>query len=215
MAHGFLSRDKKPPTYRGIGELFGVTPERVRQILAKADRKLRHSSRLQFFQPFIVPYTHSDMRASLAREELFGKLCKNFNESLSYEITMRITRKHLTGALKAASQDVPKELNRLLAYSCFYQNMLGPCVLCDEPALPNFNWCLVHMGESKKIVLLCDGCGVRFTRHPSTLISYTKRMGRTQWGVFHSKNCLFTNGSRVGIFAHTGKGKSEVLLNAR
>jgi DNA-directed RNA polymerase sigma subunit (sigma70/sigma32) len=41
----FGLRDGKRRTLKVVGEGFGVTPERIRQIEAKALRKLRHPSR--------------------------------------------------------------------------------------------------------------------------------------------------------------------------
>jgi len=40
-------------TYRASGEVMGCTPERVRQIEAKALRKLRHPKRIVFMQEYV------------------------------------------------------------------------------------------------------------------------------------------------------------------
>lgn len=44
--------DDTPKTLEEIGKVFGVTRERIRQIEAKAIRKLRHPSRLKFLKNF-------------------------------------------------------------------------------------------------------------------------------------------------------------------
>lgn len=211
MRYGFLSGGQLIVTLETIGRKFGVTRDRIRQILLKAFRKLRHPSRSKFLDPFRVVYTETDTLASLTRRELYNMLIHDFNKTLSYEITMRITRTHLTAALTATKEGFPKDLNRLLAYSCFYQNQLTPCVLCDEPSLPNFDWCLVHMNEWRKVVLICDGCGIRFTRSPAGLINYSRTHGRTQWGVFHDFACYHKHGKRLGVYSHRNKARQKLL----
>ena len=44
--------DDTPKTLEEIGKVFGVTRERIRQIEAKAIRKLRHPSRLKQLKHF-------------------------------------------------------------------------------------------------------------------------------------------------------------------
>lgn len=44
--------DDTPKTLEEIGKVFGVTRERIRQIEAKAIRKLRHPSRLKLLKNF-------------------------------------------------------------------------------------------------------------------------------------------------------------------
>ena len=46
--------DDDPKTLEEIGKVFGVTRERIRQIEAKAIRKLRHPSRLKQLKHFLL-----------------------------------------------------------------------------------------------------------------------------------------------------------------
>ncbi|MGI6593915.1 MAG: RNA polymerase sigma factor RpoD [Christensenellales bacterium] len=46
-------KDKKPRTLEEVGKIFNVTRERIRQIEAKALRKLKHPSKLQYLKDFI------------------------------------------------------------------------------------------------------------------------------------------------------------------
>lgn len=48
-----LNEDDKPMTLEEVGRLFGVTRERIRQIEAKALRKLKHPSRRKQLQDFL------------------------------------------------------------------------------------------------------------------------------------------------------------------
>jgi hypothetical protein len=45
--------DEEPHTLEEVGELFGVTRNRIRQIEAKALRKLRHPRNEDLFYPFL------------------------------------------------------------------------------------------------------------------------------------------------------------------
>lgn len=49
-------------TLREIGDEFGVTPERVRQVEARALRKLRHSSRSAALKPFTEWYVTPNLK---------------------------------------------------------------------------------------------------------------------------------------------------------
>ncbi len=50
LRYGF---DGKPHTLEEVGKVFGVTRERIRQIEAKALRKLRHPSRVRYIKGFV------------------------------------------------------------------------------------------------------------------------------------------------------------------
>lgn len=53
IALRFGLEDEKPHTLDQVGELFGVSRERIRQIEAKALRKLRHPRNQDLFYPFL------------------------------------------------------------------------------------------------------------------------------------------------------------------
>ena len=46
-------KDKMPPTVREIGDKFGLTRERVRQIKEKAIRRLRQSNRSKLLKSYL------------------------------------------------------------------------------------------------------------------------------------------------------------------
>ena len=188
-----------PESLKSIGSRAGLSGGRIAQIRHKALRKLRHPTRNRLLRPFFYHYTASDERAGIARWELHNLLSEVYPKQFAYDLVMRLRRRYMADAFRAVKSDSFRQLGRLVAYSCSLQ--LGICDMCGDPALPSSNWCLAHLDLKKKIVAVCDGCGIKFGRTPSQLLNFTKQHGRTQHAIFHDKACFFKHGSRVGVFA--------------
>ena len=201
--------DRNPRTLREMADLFGITRSRVQQITHKVLRKLRHPNRFHHFRPFLYQYDCDDERAGLARYELHMRLSKVYPMSFSYNLVMRLRRRYLADALKAVNSSAFRQLNRLVAYSCSLQ--MGTCDFCGEAALPSSNWCLTHLDLNSKVVVICDGCGIKFARIPGQLTSYTRKHGRTQHAVFHDRKCFFKHADRLGLW---DKRKAKIAVTA-
>ena len=197
-----------PESLKSIGSRTGKSGGRIAQIRAKALRKLRHPSRgRRLLGPFFYRYNASDKRAGIARWELHNLLSEVYPKQFAYDLVMRLRRRYMADAFRAVKSDSFRQLGRLVAYSCSLQ--LGICDMCGDPALPSSNWCLAHLDLKKKIVAVCDGCGIKFGRTPSQLLNFTKQHGRTQHAIFHDKACFFKHGSRVGVFAKRASRAKE------
>ena len=193
----FGLKDGYPQNFQEVGAALKVTRERARQIVMKALRKLRHSTRFKHLRPFLYPYNRDDERAVMARYELHMRLSEVYPMEFSFHLVMRLRRRYLADAFKAVNSNSFRDLNRLMAYSCSLQ--MGICTLCGEPALPSSNWCLTHLKLKSQIVVICDGCGIKFARNPNQLLGFSKRMGRTQHAVFHDKKCFYANQVRLEL----------------
>tara|TARA_R110002020_G_scaffold165527_5_gene352987 strand:+ start:1324 stop:2316 length:993 start_codon:yes stop_codon:yes gene_type:complete len=193
----FGLRDGHELPFSELGANLNVTRERARQILLKAIRKLRHPTRFRHLQPFLYPYNRNDERASMARYELHLRLSEVYPVEFSFNLVMRLRRRYLADAFKAVNGSSFRELNKLMAYSCSFQ--MSACQLCGEPALPMSDWCLTHLDLKKQIVVICDGCGIKFPRRASQLVGFSKQKGRTQYAVFHDKKCFLANQVRLEL----------------
>ena len=193
----FGLRDGYTQSFQELGTILNVTRERARQITMKAIRKLRHPTRFQHIRPFLYPYNRDDERAVMARYELHLRLSEVYPMELSFNLVMRLRRRYLADALKAVNSSSFRQLNQLVAYSCSLQ--MGICQLCGEPALPSSNWCLTHLELKNQIIVICDGCGIKFPRNPSQLTQFSRLHGRTQHAVFHDKKCFHANQVRLKL----------------
>jgi len=191
-------RDGFPWTNSELGRRFGITVSRIGQIENRILRKLRHPARAKWLRPFLYEYTDADGDAAFARQELERLLMEVYPSELSHDLAMRLRRRYLPDALVAVKGDSFRQLGRLVAFSCSFQ--LGVCALCGDPALPSSNWCLVHLNLKNQIVVVCDGCGIKFARHASQLLGFSRRTGRTQHAVFHDKRCFWKHGTRLGVY---------------
>ena len=192
-------RDGYLRNFQEVGTKLNVTRERARQIMMKTLRKLRHSTRFQHLRPFLYSYNRDDEKASMTRYELHLRLSEVYSKDFSFDLVMRLRRRYLEDALKAVNSSSFRQLNRLMAYSCSFQQSLGICQLCGEPALPSSNWCLTHLELKNQIIVICDGCGIKFPRKPSQLTQFTRFHGRTQHAVFHDKKCFHANQVRLKL----------------
>lgn len=178
---------------------FGVTRERIRQIEAKGLRKLRHLNRSDILRPFVRPQDPEDTEAMEQRHELWCLIEKELGESLAVELAQRMTRYYLPEAIQAAQQGFPKVLNLAVVNSCQVTHTFTPCPLCDEPVPLGMDWCLVHLNMYKRnqMVLICDGCGIKFPRDLAHMTGFLTRVGRTQHQVYHNKACFYEHCSEL------------------
>lgn len=192
-----LNEGSQPLTYEQTCRHFGVTRERIRQIEAKSLRKLRHPTRTKYLRPFLYQVTDEDEEACEQRHSIFMKLSTHYkNDSQVPElIAHQLQRKVLVQVEGLIDETDWKEINRIAHYSCtVLEELPRVCGLCEEPTLPPFEWCIIHIKTGGKLFpLICDGCGVQFTRFVTYQTSFTRRTGRTQHKVFHDKACMHTN----------------------
>jgi len=81
--------DGSQHTLEEVGEVFAVTRERIRQIEAKALRKLRHPSRSGRFQIFIRAHTDGESKCLQPRAEIIAGGCKSLKEKKDEESICR------------------------------------------------------------------------------------------------------------------------------
>jgi len=162
-------------TSEEIGREFGVTRERIRQIEAKGYRKLRHPSRSRVLSAFLREHTHTDSRVASARRELYDQLRKGLptlHKDLCLEFVNRITRDNLASAFKALREQDLRALSTVIIHSCRIVTTFTNCLLCDDVAIPGFDWCLSHINQRKRVALVvaCQHCGKKFLRSPGAVI---------------------------------------------
>ena len=191
-----------PLTFEGIAPRYHVTSARIEHIEGKALRKLRYPSRANLLREFLYTYTRRDGAAFLARKELFDALTQHIPAGVALDIAARVQREYLAESLRVAKTADLTTVGRLAAASCRVLKP-GECCLCGEPSLPGIQWCLRHMLPARNsIVLVCDGCGMKFLRNACAMVRFSRWHGRTQHAVFHDNQCFYKNARRVGIYSH-------------
>jgi len=194
-----LVDDERSRTQEETGRQLGVSGERIKQIESKGLRKLRHPSHHRLLQPFLYRYTEEDTVATEGRHRVYLYLSQYYTDQLARNLASRITRTHLAAALQSIKENLLPKLNRAIVFSCQVITTFEACSFCNEPIPPGLDWCLEHLPLRSRIIVICDGCGVKFARYPSTFVRYTAKHGKTQSAVFHSRSCLWANAKRLGI----------------
>lgn len=182
---------------QGVGRLLGVTRERIRQIEAKALRKLRAPVRSQYLRPFFYELNEADEEACNLRHSIYLKLGAHYRGGslIPNLIAHQLQRKALAQVEQLIDETDWKEINRIAHYGCtVVEELPKVCALCEEPTLPPFEWCIIHIKTGGKLFpLICDGCGIQFTRRVVQQTGFTRSYGRTQKKVFHNKACMSAN----------------------
>ena len=204
-------------TQAQVAAARGTSHTYIRQLEQKALRMLRHPSRSSHLRPYLRNYNRADVAAFQARLEVAEALeGMGFKSTLSFTVAGRITRRNLAAAWKAAHGNDLKELSRQLAASCSMVPFLGICSLCGDPALPGSIWCLVHLRERNRVPLRCDWCGGMFTRAAGALLGFSRQHGRTQHGVFCTKEHYYLAARAGWLKDHRlPNGSSNKALGAR
>ncbi len=187
-----------------VARQYGVSRERIRQIEAKALRKLRHPMRSRPLKRYLLPITELDKRTVLARLELSSLLEPIVGLKLAPDLAKRTHRRHLTPAIKSARAVDLQTLNTAIYQSCRIFTTISPCLLCDDPAIPPWDWCIAHIEYRKRkatVVIVCDGCGEKFIRRQHHLIRNKSAH------LFCTKDCMWANGKRLGIWANINVGR--------
>lgn len=158
----FGLEDGQSRTFEEVGHEFGVTRERIRQLEAKALRKLRHPSRSRQLKPFLYPLTDLDTRVLQAREELYDNLSRLYPKGMAEQVVRNIKRRHLTEAFRSVES--------ALRFSCGVK--INYCLGCGKPLPPGWTLCDRHCRRLwKTLTLVCDGCGREFLRREAELFS--------------------------------------------
>lgn len=175
-------------TLKIIGQGMRVTPERIRQIEARAFRKLRMNRTLRMFR---CAYTEQEDTTAQKRQLLHRALCDHgVRDIQAYGMARFAPRAYLDQACAAVESKDFKALSRALALGCVIRNEYDVCSFCGELTFRGWMWCLAHLHFRGKVVLICDGCGVKFVRGVGTITGYTRHHGRTPYKVFHDRPCF-------------------------
>ena len=125
----------EPKTLKEIGADYSVTPERIRQVIAKAERKLRHPSRwklIKYAGLEIEEFNTDILEAKKKRAELVKELndLQLDNELLAKAKEILSGLKEPIEVKKASLYDMPFPIDRLSVRSC---NCLCRCFSQPNP----------------------------------------------------------------------------------
>jgi hypothetical protein len=170
----------KARTLEEVGREFNVTRDRIRQIEAKALRKLRHPYHSRNLRPLLYELTKDDKRAVAMRERLTEELSKLYPENLAYEITMGLKRTYLKKAIRELSRDnIARQLRKSCGLAVRY------CKQCGAATLPNWDFCSPEcQRDYKTLNLVCDWCGATFKRRASLTLYRLQR-----WKHYYCSKC--------------------------
>lgn len=185
----------KAKTLEAVGREFNVQQERIRQIEAKALRKLRHPYHVRRLKSILYKPTQDDRRSIAMRRRLFDELGKLFPENITHEMVMGIKRPYLKRALRDLTRGNVAEQVRL---SCGLA--LRYCRNCGAVTLPNWDFCSEECHRAyQNIKVVCDNCGTEFRRRDKVVVHRLGKLGYQRQ--FCTKRCLGQYAGRHWGFA--------------
>lgn len=150
----------KGRTLEEVGKEFNVSRDRIRQIEAKALRKLRHPCHSRNLRAILYQPTQEDQRAVAMRERLCDELVKVYPEAVAYDLVMGIKRPYVKRALRDLTRGNIAEQVR---HSCGLSMRF--CRNCGIVTLPNWDFCSKEcLRDYRNITLCCEQCGTTFKR---------------------------------------------------
>lgn len=187
----------KARTLEEVGKEFNVTRDRIRQIEAKALRKLRHPYHSRNLRAILYQPTREDQRAAAMRGRLCDELVKVYPEAVAYALVMGIKRPYVKRALRDLTRGNIAEQVR---HSCGLTMRF--CRSCGTITLPNWDFCSKECEKAYKVVtLVCDECGQSFPRRAREVVYRLGKAGYQHY--FCSKQCIGKYaGKHFGFGAH-------------
>ena len=173
----------KGRTLEEVGNVFNVSKDRIRQIEARALRKLRHPSHSRNLRAILYHPTREDQRAIVMRRRLCDELLKFYPDAPAYSLVMGIKRPYLKKALRDLTTGNIAEQVR---HSCGLSMRF--CRNCGTVTLPNWDFCSKECQRGYQILTLCcDQCGVTFKRKASLTLYRLSEQGLKHY--YCSKHC--------------------------